>query len=369
MARRTNAAHRSSRAARIESTAPAAARATARGQQHSRPCDVDVRLGISAGDVGPQADVGQVVPGKGPHHLPVGHVVLDERRVMEPRAEGAGMTDRIRDQGDQQDDERRPGGGKPAQPPALREDEERRCKERCEQPRTRVCVRQEGEGSTSGDAMHDAPAVRAPRIFQHEQQDDEDERLQGHLHGNPAELEQPGREPTQRNDRGRDADVTRSAEGQKSKQQNGRKDADRSKASSDSELGPVSRNTPCERVDEDGALVVAERLDVQRQHDHRARLAETPRSSTRCRRWKPRRDGSPADSTDRSTDGVRRPRGRHLPQAEVPAERATRATAAPPDSRARWSVGRATRHAILARADASACRVGFRERRPAACCG
>ena len=143
------------------------------------------------------------------------------------------MTDRIGDQGDQQDDERRPGGGKPAQPPALREDEERCCKERCEQPRARVCVRQEREGSTSGDATHDAPAVRAPRIFQHEQQDDEDERLQGHLDGNPTQLEQPGREPAQRNDRGRDADVTRSTEGQKSEQQNGRKDANRSKASRD----------------------------------------------------------------------------------------------------------------------------------------
>ena len=184
---------------------------------------------------------------------------------MEPRAEGAGMTDRIRDQGDQQDDERRPSGGKPAQPPTLREDDERGCKKRCKQPRTRICVRQEGESSTSGDAMHDAPAVRAPRIFQHEQQGNEDERLQGHLHGNPAQLEQPGREPTQHNHRGRNADVTRSTEGQKSKQQNGRKDANRSEASSDVRAWACQPEHPGERVHEDGALVVAEGLDVQRQ--------------------------------------------------------------------------------------------------------
>jgi hypothetical protein len=185
------------------------------------------------------------------------------------------VTDRVEADGHERDGERPPCSEDEAPPPATRENGEREREERPEEATPGVRVRHEPDEDTGGHAMPDTVGPQAGDALEPEEQEDDEEWLRRRLDRHPPELEQPRRQPGEDDHDDRDERPSRQPKREHAQEQDRREHQHRRQPACDRLARPRQLEHPGEHVRVDGALVVVERPEEER--EARAVLVAEPR--------------------------------------------------------------------------------------------
>ena len=157
------------------------------------------------------------------------------------------MSDRVHAAGDERGRERRPGGKDEPPATSTREHEERGGEQRAQQATAGVRVRDEAEEHTDEDTWADPVPLESCRALEHEEQQDDEERLRRRLDGHPAELEEPGREAGEHEDDPCDDPALLTRQTSSASRRTAARTSTVESPRATDWLGPVSSNTPASR--------------------------------------------------------------------------------------------------------------------------
>ena len=175
------------------------------------------------------------------------------------------MTNRVHTDRDEREGERRPSGEDEAPPPATRERNEGDGEERPEQAAPRIRVRHEPEEDTGRHPVPDTVGPEPCDPLEPEEQKDDEERLRRRLDRHPAQLEEPRGQSTEDDHDGRHKEVPRKAEREHAEQQHSREHEHGGQPACDALTRAGQLERTGEQVRIDGALVVVERPEEERE--------------------------------------------------------------------------------------------------------
>jgi hypothetical protein len=113
--------------------------------------------------------------------------------------------------------------------------------------------------------VHDVVALEAHRPLEREEEQHNEERLRRRLDSHPPELEEPWREACEDDDDHGHEPTPREAKGEHAQQEDRRENQDGGEPARNLLIRTGELEDPCEQVRVDGALVVVERPEEQRE--------------------------------------------------------------------------------------------------------
>ena len=191
-------------------------------------------------------------------------ITCDRRRLV-PSREVPWVPHGVHADGNQGRGKGSPGGEHEPPAAAAGEHNERRGEERAQQATARVRVGDESDQQSGETTGTDRVPLEPRGALEHEQEQDDEERLCRGLDRHPSELEQPRREPGEHDDDRRDPPAMAQPSREYAKQKDRREHEHGRQATRDRLARPGDPEDTREEVRVDGALVVVERAEEERE--------------------------------------------------------------------------------------------------------